>query len=454
VTVVMPTFNASCSIREALESLFAQSRPPDEIVVVDDGSTDDTFDQISPYLPRLRYHRQAHRGVAGARNTGIALANGDLIAFLDADDWYLPHHLMGLDQRLARDTTLGLVSSGWRRVNEQGQRIVDVEPWYQTPRLDLETWLLWKPVFPGGMMVRRAWFEKIGQLDESLEVSSDVDMALRLALAGCRAVWVRQVSVCYRQHAGNVSRDTAKVAHALHSIHRSVFQRADLSPSIRKLESQVRGGAAVWLAWHALQDGKTRLAREQLCIARDISPASPAAMAAAWQSDFARFSRVAGVVPPSLAVELPLFHSALAVNDAQWMEIEGQLTAAALVWQRVGERGGTDLPRSAYARFENAARDLVKLAQPGLAPSAQSVPPRAVRRWWLEVTGAGLVPASGRGEVTTLYLSAFTQALFHKRWIDGLEAFARACVSAWLPGGLRAWVRFVRAGTRYLLASK
>src|SRR4030065_2194629 len=65
VTVLIPTHNASRFIREALESLFAQSRPPDEIVVVDDGSTDDTFDRISPYLPHIIYHREQRRGVAG-----------------------------------------------------------------------------------------------------------------------------------------------------------------------------------------------------------------------------------------------------------------------------------------------------------------------------------------------------------------------------------------------------
>lgn len=450
VTVVMPTYNSSRFVLQALESLFAQSRPPDEIVVVDDGSTDDTFDCLRPYLPRILFHRQAHRGSAAARNAALALSSGALIAFLDADDWYLPDHLSSLSQALGDHAELGLVVCGWHRVNEEGLPIVDVEPWRQTPRLDLKTWLVWKPVYPGAMMVRRAWLQSVGGFDEGLDLSSDVDLALRLALAGCRAAWVREISVCYRQHEGNLSRDSAGLAKALDRVHQGVFQRPNLPASIRRMEHQVRRGTAVWLAWRALRAGEMDMALGQLRVARSHSRGSASVLAPAWQSDFARFSRAAGEPLVPLSIAAPVFRAALAADDSLWGTVEAQLTASALVWLVVDENPGADLPRPDLARSENVARALVKFVQPGLAPTAQPVSPRMVHRWWEQVTHAGFVPASGHGEVTTLYLSALVQALFHRRWGDAFGALAHAGWSAWQPGGLGAWGRFVRAAARYL----
>jgi glycosyltransferase involved in cell wall biosynthesis len=167
----MATHNGARHIAAALESLFAQSRPPEEIVVIDDGSTDGTFDRIQTYLPRLLYHRQEHLGVAAARNAAMGLGSGSLVAFLDSDDWYLPHHLESLREAFCRDPGLGMAVSGWRRMAQDGTRLADAEPWRRAPRLDLRTWLVHKPVFPGAMMVRREWLEQVRGFDESLAVS-------------------------------------------------------------------------------------------------------------------------------------------------------------------------------------------------------------------------------------------------------------------------------------------
>jgi glycosyltransferase involved in cell wall biosynthesis len=92
-SVLMPTYNRADTILRAIESVLAQTYADWELVVVDDGSTDGTFEKIANVDPRIRIIRQPNQGLAGARNTGMRSAAGDLVAFLDSDDEWLPHHL-------------------------------------------------------------------------------------------------------------------------------------------------------------------------------------------------------------------------------------------------------------------------------------------------------------------------------------------------------------------------
>lgn len=93
VSVVITTYNQAPYIGPALESVFAQTRQADEVILVDDGSTDETPERIAPYRDRLVYVRQANQGVAASRNTAIQRARGELLAFLDGDDLWEPEKL-------------------------------------------------------------------------------------------------------------------------------------------------------------------------------------------------------------------------------------------------------------------------------------------------------------------------------------------------------------------------
>jgi len=93
VSIVIPAYNAAPFIAETLESALAQTHAHREVIVVDDGSTDDTESRVAPYLGRIRYVRQANAGAAAARNAGLRMAAGDYIAFLDADDVWQPEKL-------------------------------------------------------------------------------------------------------------------------------------------------------------------------------------------------------------------------------------------------------------------------------------------------------------------------------------------------------------------------
>jgi glycosyltransferase involved in cell wall biosynthesis len=155
VSVIIPTFNNAQYIGEALNSVFSQDYDAYEVIVVDDGSTDDTQQTLKPYLDRIRFIYQSNAGSAAARNTGLTLAQGEFIVFLDADDFLLPGKLKQQVAYLTLKPQLGIVHSGWRIVSETGAIISTVEPWHEAPHLDLETWLKYKPVKMGPMMFHR-----------------------------------------------------------------------------------------------------------------------------------------------------------------------------------------------------------------------------------------------------------------------------------------------------------
>src|SRR5579863_4931679 len=104
VSVVIPTYNYARFLGQAIDSVLAQTCPVKEIIVVDDGSTDDTFNVLARYGPAVRALKQKNCGPAAARNRGVGIAGGDLIAFLDADDFWMPDKLAKQVRRLKEGT--------------------------------------------------------------------------------------------------------------------------------------------------------------------------------------------------------------------------------------------------------------------------------------------------------------------------------------------------------------
>ena len=113
ISVVIPAYNAAAFLAPTLASVFAQDHRPIEVILVDDGSTDDTLAIASSWTPALRVCRQDNAGPSAARNRGIAMAEGEYLAFIDADDTWLPgrlqRHLTIMIQRPDLDMVLGLV---------------------------------------------------------------------------------------------------------------------------------------------------------------------------------------------------------------------------------------------------------------------------------------------------------------------------------------------------------
>lgn len=217
VSVILPTYNRAALLPEALASVLGQTHGDLELVVVDDGSTDDTRQVVAPFLAdgRVRYFFQPNQGLAATRNRGVAEASGDLLAFLDSDDAYPPDALERHLAVLVADPGVGMTVGGYDFMDADGQHLGRRRPWEEGGQTDLTGWLFHCYTMPGAVMLRRQWFERAGGFDAGLEVMEDWDLFMRLAALQCPMAWV-PASVCrYRIHADTLSgkwleqRDTA-----------------------------------------------------------------------------------------------------------------------------------------------------------------------------------------------------------------------------------------------------
>jgi len=226
ISCIVPVFNGEAFIGEALESVFAQTLLPAEVIVVDDGSSDRTADVVRRFGKRVRYLRQQNAGPAAARNRGIEAASGELIAFLDADDLWLEEKLARQAQRFARrpelEISLTHVRNFWvAELRAEEERMQD-HP-------------LATSALPGyvtqAMMARRRVFETVGPFDEKLRVGEDTDWFLRASDCGAVLEVLPDVLVRRRFHEGNLSRQRAAIRdHLVDAVARSLRRRRSEVP--------------------------------------------------------------------------------------------------------------------------------------------------------------------------------------------------------------------------------
>lgn len=188
VAVVVPCHNAEKTVARALESVFSQNYPALEIVAVDDSSTDATAEILQTYTHRgLRLIRtDGVRGAAGARNAGVRAAHSDYIAFLDADDEWLPGKLAQQMDVIEAEPHMTFVACRSRFVDLEGRLIEDLYN-RAAPSRGVEAWrtlLAYNFVATPAVLLRRSAFVRIGGFDETLPIAEDQDLWIRLALSG------------------------------------------------------------------------------------------------------------------------------------------------------------------------------------------------------------------------------------------------------------------------------
>ncbi|MEA5496175.1 glycosyltransferase family A protein [Limnoraphis robusta] len=291
ISVVIPAYNCDRYVAQAVESVLHQTYSSVEIIVIDDGSQDNTRQVLQPYSAQIRYVYQDNQGVSVARNHGIHLAQGEFVAFLDADDVFLPDKLAVQLAVFEANPKLGIVHSGWRRINQQGETLMDVQPWETVPELNLESWLRWKPLGTmGTLMFRRNWLEEVGGFEPGLTHAEDVDLILRLALKGCEAEWLRQSTVCYRQHDQNTMRDGISQAKSINWVLERFFSREDIPLEIRLIEKWVRYSTLVWSSWYLYYTGFPREMVQYLQKSWHHSPYLAVETLMNWMESFTQYS--------------------------------------------------------------------------------------------------------------------------------------------------------------------
>jgi glycosyltransferase involved in cell wall biosynthesis len=236
VSVVIPCFRQAHFLADAIESVLRQTYEPFEVVVVNDGSPDDTAAVAARYP--VRYVEQGNAGLAAARNAGLAHARGEFVVFLDADDRLLPDALRVNTSRLIENPALAFVAGASRYVARDGTPLPTDPP--RIPAGDVYAMLLRRNRIrmPGMAMFRRAVFAAVGGFDVTLDACADYDVYLRITRrfpAALHDVLVAE----YRRHDANMSLDPERMLRQFTVVMRRQrpYVRAD-----RALDSACRAG--------------------------------------------------------------------------------------------------------------------------------------------------------------------------------------------------------------------
>ena len=217
VTVIIPVYNGGRYLRAALESVFAQTYRPFEVIVVDDGSSDDSG-VIAQSFPDVRYIHQANQGVATARNNGLEAARGEFFAFLDQDDLWTPEKLKLQIDQLLSDPDLGYTLTQQQFFLEPGEKL---PAWFRKELFaEVHTgWVL------GTLVVRRTAFEKVGNFATGYSAASDGDWFFRAKAAGLPMAVVPELLLLKRIHGGNESARAKEILSELRKVIKSSLDR-------------------------------------------------------------------------------------------------------------------------------------------------------------------------------------------------------------------------------------
>jgi glycosyltransferase involved in cell wall biosynthesis len=202
ISVIIPVYNGSMFLAEAIRCVHEQRYVPLEIIIVDDGSIDDTAQLVTQLGADIRYVFQENGGPAAARNRGLSIARGDFIAFLDVDDLWPAHKLQLQASRLVETSGLEVVLGRIKYVRLAGAAEVRIQ------LADDDTLAY---VHLGSGLFKRSVFEKVGDFDETLRYSEDHDWFLRARENGVQMTILDEVTLYYRLHEHNMTRDKKRV---------------------------------------------------------------------------------------------------------------------------------------------------------------------------------------------------------------------------------------------------
>lgn len=291
VSLVIPVYNAVSFINQAIESVLAQTHQPLEILVIDDGSTDQTVRLLEQYEPSIRLFKQSkNSGVSAARNVGIRAARGKFIAFLDADDVFIEKEKLAGQLGVINEKDCDMVISGWQTTDENLNKISERAVWLEVPHLNLFNFIRTLPVLPSAMLVSRAKLLEINGFDESLTNAEDVDLVFRLLLAGCRTEWLPEITVAYRRHSANATNQLRSQNHGMKCVLEKLFCRPDLPVSVRQIEREIHYHSLLWAALDFFLNGDLPEMKKYLLDSREFARFSGEGLLIDWFYTFERFS--------------------------------------------------------------------------------------------------------------------------------------------------------------------
>jgi glycosyltransferase involved in cell wall biosynthesis len=302
VTVVIPAYNAGPYIQQTVASVLAQTWSRLECLVIDDGSVDDTTSAVAAFTdPRLRVLQQKNGGVSRARNVGIRHARGQLIAFLDADDAWLPNKLRRQIEIMQACPDVGAVLSGYAVADSTLRPRWVVAARHPDQRL--KRWLALEGDGPGlgsTLLVRRSVLDRVGGFDESLPPSEDLHFGLRLC-AWTSIAAVAEPMVLYRTHARQAHRNLALLERNMLAIYADLLK----APEHEALRRRATANLYARLFFHHLRSCNPRSALAALLRSVEQQPSRVVVLPALVGARRAR-ERLGRLIsgPPSLPEQL------------------------------------------------------------------------------------------------------------------------------------------------------
>lgn len=211
VSVIIPSYNRARFLPATLDSVYAQTRPPFEVILVDDGSEDEAVVRVCADYDRLVYHRTAHCGAGAARNAGLAIARGEYVAFLDSDDVWQRRFLERMTAALDAAPGAGFAYCDYATFGAAGTaRAAYLPPKHKRSGNVFMPLLETDFLSTGALVVRRACFARLGGFDSTLATAEDWDLWLRLARA-FDAVYVDEPLVHIRTGSDGLTRNTLQL---------------------------------------------------------------------------------------------------------------------------------------------------------------------------------------------------------------------------------------------------
>lgn len=256
-SVLIPAYNAGAYIESALASALAQSYEDFEVLVVDDGSTDDTAERVGACSdPRVVYLHQENQGPAAARNLGIGAARGEFVAFLDADDLWHPQKLEKHLALMGGNSRMGM-SFSWFEVLYDGPQPVCTSPWFASPKQERFDWSdflerNWTG-HSSSVVVRTRCLRSLGGFDPSFYTGEDFHLWIRIGQAGWEIGFLPEALSTYRKRQGSLTVDHLRIALDHLKVLESLDRRSD-----ERFTPRIRQAITVgWMdvAWSYLKSG-------------------------------------------------------------------------------------------------------------------------------------------------------------------------------------------------------
>lgn len=274
VSIIIITYNQSQLLPVAIDSVLAQTYPAIEVIVVDDGSSDDTPEVMLPYGERVRYIRQENRGVSAARNTGFRATTGEYINFLDSDDFFLPTKIECQMRVFNLRPDVGLVHCGFYQVDENGNRLNKVTSFpsdHILRELAVDCFLVVHTP-----LVRREWFDRVGLFDEHLpwqgQYCEDWELWLRMVKAGCQFSYVSEPLVAYRILKGSHVTSVEKMEWSSFAVLDRFFAASDLPDEVIAVKPEAYGLRRLWISFGYYAAGAWNDAQRNITAALAVFP--------------------------------------------------------------------------------------------------------------------------------------------------------------------------------------